>query len=85
MKTNPDEPAYPDRQYGPSLTKRELFAAMAMQGISASAPAMSNIAAPGKRGDECNKMLTKVAVSLADALIESLNQRDAVDTPPPMP
>ena len=33
--SNPNDPAYPSREYFCGVTKRELFAAMAMQGILA--------------------------------------------------
>ena len=59
MTTNSDDNAFPDEiSFG--LTKREYFAAMAMQGIC---------------GDkEFNGSVTETAVNLADELIEELNK-----------
>ena len=62
-----DEMAFPAHNNGVGycgLTKREYFAAMAMQGILASWPANARLAAPAT---------ANVACEFADALIEALN------------
>lgn len=69
MSTTADGPAFPsetDTHYYLGLTKRELFAAMAMQGV------LSN----GSCVDEnaYTNIITKDAVRIADALIEQLNK-----------
>jgi hypothetical protein len=64
METKANEPAYPNIQV-PSLkelTKREYFAAMAMQGLLADYES------------EYIEDYSKYAVKLADALIEELNK-----------
>lgn len=48
----------------PTLTKRELFAAMAMQGLIASDTNMNY----------SEKVIGRMAVNQADALIEALNE-----------
>ena len=70
MKTNPHDPVYDDLQpgekwlhnHGP-LTKREYFAAMAMQGVLANSSLNTSLADDGK-----------IAVAAADALIAELNK-----------
>ena len=64
--TNPDESAFPftlseGDQLSRGLTKREHFAAMAMQGLIE------------RNDDSVSRDLTDEAVWLADALIHSLN------------
>ena len=58
---NADKPAYPFHSGG--LTKRELFAAMAMQGICANPT--SKIPAYGKE-------IAQVAIEIADELLKQL-------------
>jgi hypothetical protein len=62
-----EEPAFPTTQNGHTggLTKRELFAAMAMQGLAANS-------IPGAH--HLPTELIAGAVELADALIEKLNK-----------
>jgi hypothetical protein len=65
-QTNPDNSAYP-RKYddvGYGLTKREYFAAIAMQGFLANGKELAN---------HDNREIANYAVCQADALIESLN------------
>jgi len=59
--TRPNDTAFSNDQY--SLTKRELFAAMAMQGMCAD-PANNQI----------NKQIAVWSVEMADSLIEELNK-----------
>jgi hypothetical protein len=64
METKANEPAYPNIQV-PSLkglTKREYFAAMALQGLLADYES------------ECIEDYSKYAVKLADSLIEELSK-----------
>jgi hypothetical protein len=66
METKANEPAYPNIQL-PSLkglTKREYFAAMALQGIIANKDGL----------DIKIERIVKSAVDTADALIEELNK-----------
>jgi hypothetical protein len=65
MKTNPDDTAYPilDRVNCPGLTKREYFAAMAMQGL---------VANPDR--DASVEQDSTLSVKQADALIAALNK-----------
>jgi len=68
MKTNPNDPAmagneYDHGQFNPGLTKREYFAAMAMQGIIAKPATLTT-----------NEKFAAAAVSMADALIAALNE-----------
>lgn len=71
MKINKYDPAFPTDDYFdekitntlPGLTKREYFAALAMQGLLAN-PAFSNTTFDD----------TKTAVEIADALIARLNE-----------
>ena len=64
METKANEPAYPNKQVSSwkGLTKREYFAAMAMQGLLADYES------------EYIEDYSKYAVKLADALIEELNK-----------
>jgi hypothetical protein len=66
METKANEPAYPNKQT-PSLkglTKREYFAAMALQGIIANKDGL----------DIKIERIVESAVDTADALIEELNK-----------
>ena len=56
----------------PGLTKRELFAAMAMQGMLASSSTCEAIAKAGGTSDWFNAILAVRAVASADALLEAL-------------
>lgn len=80
MKTNPNDYAYPQEEHKhwddhavhevkQGLTKRELFAAMAMQGL------MSNLKDIREDGFE-DVDIELFAVMRADALIGELNRRD---------
>lgn len=64
--TNPNDTAYPytSNNLEEGLTKRELFAAMAMQGILAN-PDPDLVSAPG---------IALIAVEEADSLIKELNK-----------
>jgi hypothetical protein len=68
--SNPDDPigVIPDisKEWQDGLTKREYFAALAMQGL---------IAADLDWGDEPMDELAPLAVQYADALIHQLNKR----------
>ena len=59
--TNPHAPVFPTEFDGRCITKRELFAAMAMQGMLSN----SNV-------DVSDEVCAKSAVELADALIAEL-------------
>lgn len=62
--TNPNDPAFPrDSQNNPCLTKREFFAALAMQGFIARA-----------RDSETWRGVAESAIGLADALIAELSK-----------
>lgn len=68
MKTNPDDPVPynmtdADGNIHGGLTKREYFASLAMQGI------ISNIS-----GVADTRLCSKLAIQLADDLIEQLNK-----------
>lgn len=60
---NPNDPAYPSREYFCGLTKRELFAAMAMQGFAA---------CQGVFEEWLPKQTAQQAVCIADALLSEL-------------
>ena len=63
---NADAPAFPiDNKYG--LTKRELFAAMAMQGLLSNYAACCEAAFQDQRGD-----FESFAIARADALLAEL-------------
>lgn len=75
MKTKPDETAFPivyneDNHVKGGLTKREYFAAMAMQAIVSNSSVdfdeNATYCTPAKRSQQ--------AVKMADALIEQLNK-----------
>jgi hypothetical protein len=66
METKANEPAYPNKQVSSweGLTKREYFAAMALQGIIANKDGL----------DIKIERIVESAVDTADALIEELNK-----------
>jgi hypothetical protein len=66
METKANEPAYPNKQVSlwKGLTKREYFAAMALQGIIANKDGL----------DIKIERIVESAVDTADALIEELNK-----------
>lgn len=69
--TNGDDYAFPTEEaesYYHGLTKREYFAAMAMQGLIASTPPVSDIS------EEMYHGIPIMAVFTADKLIEALNK-----------
>jgi len=73
MKTLSDDPINPivfsPEDYTRGLTKREYFAAMAMQGL------LVNYASNEQYGDHPNfPMVEEIAVRCADQLIEELNK-----------
>ena len=73
MKTQANDPAFaqhPDRHFDHGLTKREYFAAMAMQGLFAV-----------KQHNDSLKLVAKVAVGMADYLIDELNKKAESDEP----
>ncbi len=77
VKTNPDESVSPeDKRYLPrfnthgyGLTKREYFAALAMQGLQT-----SNFEELLERDMDVHK-IARIALEQADALIEELNKK----------
>lgn len=83
--TNPNDPAYPmptDAYHNHGLTKRERFAAMAMQGMLASPDGLGLSAIDAKRllcidnYDAVNHypaLCALMSARFADALIEALN------------
>ncbi len=70
METNPESSTYPRASgtYESGLTKREYFAAMAMQGEIASYSGLSTSAQP--------EIVASRAVAFADALIVELNKNE---------
>ena len=78
--TNPNDPVSPlrfiDSEYAErGLSKRELFAAMAMQGLLSNAVALelfNNV-----YGSEHVKRVAEASASWADALIAALNETEA--------
>lgn len=66
MKTKPDDNAFQEGNFGRTntLTKREYFAALAMQGMMACAP----------DSIDARKISASISVEIADALIEALNK-----------
>lgn len=77
MKTNENKPAFAcasDARYQSGLTKREYFAAFAMQGILSSQTGLRSI---GAYNDEPSaKFIALESVVIADTLIEALNKED---------
>lgn len=77
--TNPNDLAYPivhqsperefETQFHNGLTKREYFAAMAMQGILSNSPDWED-------SDRCLKWVSESSAKYADALIEALNKTE---------
>lgn len=69
MITDQDDNAFPSGTIANGLSKREYFAAMAMQGL------LSN---PDHRSDSrsCHEQIAKKALSMADELIKSLNEQE---------
>lgn len=65
MKTEPNSNAFPDSEGSHCLTKREYFAAMAMQGILANSAVYL---------DKTDMNITGVSVKMADVLITELNK-----------
>lgn len=64
---NPNDPAFPNKfNFKDGLTKREFFAGMAMQGMTAFHESVLRI--------ETSTSLAVRAIGLADALIEKLNK-----------
>jgi hypothetical protein len=70
-------PLKPKEEYTQGLTKRELFAAMAMQGLVSGAS--SSIEIMQVLGSQDETILCKSAVQYADALIDQLNQKESKD------
>lgn len=76
MKTNPNDPAHPlvteyrDNNGGtrPGLTKREYFAAAALQGL---------LANPVFISEQSDFAIRKAAVEHADGMIERLNKEQS--------
>lgn len=89
MKTDPNDPAMPMLSFNdmggvgqacePGLTKREYFAAKAMEGMLMGAPGsfagdkIGNTDFSAYRGGACNKAIVDRAVVIADDLIARLN------------
>jgi len=71
MKTEPNQQAFASEGSGAiehsGLTKREYFAAMAMQGLIGNNESMKNLEASGTN-------FIEIAVQAADALIAELNK-----------
>ncbi len=67
--TNPNDPAYPSHNKHHGFTKREYFAAMALQGLLA-----RNTESPTLTINGVKKYYEESAVIFADALIEALNK-----------
>lgn len=70
----PDLNEHPSHWYG--LTKREYFAAMALQGLLANPNTASQIRScfGFTDADESNKIVANTSCKLADALINALNE-----------
>ena len=71
MKTEPNDligcaPATDENTFIPGLTKREYFAAMAMQGLC--------VSRPDRTYEGHYRHITKDALGIADSLIEALNK-----------
>lgn len=66
MTTRADAQAFPDNDGICGLTKREYFAALAMQGILARGPFQGQ--------DPADEFVAKWSVDSADALIDALNK-----------
>ncbi len=73
MKTSPDDPVIfngKNTEFN-GLTKRELFAAIAMMGICADPEEMED---EQEEGESCEECCCRKAVMHADCLIEALNK-----------
>jgi len=76
MNTKPNDCAYPadsQTQTEGGLTKREYFAAMAMQGLCTN-PILKDVIDKVKSAKEFDSYTANTAVSLADSLINALNE-----------
>lgn len=81
MKTDGNEPAYPTQMWDQEmkeatwidggLTKREHFAAMAMQGLIGCSDKLATA-----RGQTLGERVSELSVYYADALIEALNKEE---------
>lgn len=73
MITNPNEPINPTghSQSGTGLTKREYFAALAMQALISSDPKVDL----SMSLNQSREMYAREAVNIADALITELNKQ----------
>lgn len=69
-----DEPPTPALLTSPGLTRRELFAAMAMQGLSANHEVQVALA---QIDGNLEEWIAKASVQAADALIAELEKSDA--------
>lgn len=69
--TNPNDPAMgcPHDKTASGLTKREYFAAMALQGLATTTPHM-----PKELSASSKTLLAMAAIEMADALIAELNK-----------
>lgn len=75
--TQPDDTAFPlsdiSRDFYEGLSKREYFAALAMQGLLAN-PEMTKLADETQGGAiESSDIIASMSVTCADALIQALN------------
>lgn len=76
---HPEEPVYPDKDWGNNgsygLTKREYFAAMAMQGILSNEELRKACLMDAKtEAQPLNSAAARFAVDQAEELIEALNK-----------
>lgn len=71
-KTYPDRSAFPNRM-GDGLTKREYFAALAMQGILANDELVTSVAEGANPQESLARAVARHSTIYADALIEALN------------
>lgn len=62
------------RTYGDGLTKREYFAAMAMQGFLANSVIAASLAEMHRAGGDPKDDYAKLSIKMADALIAALNK-----------
>ena len=78
--TNPNDPAFPGPQVGPddgwkALTKREYFAAMAMQGLCSNTAFVDNCAKVARSDPKSlAEILTSFSLTTADQLIVELSK-----------
>jgi hypothetical protein len=73
-KTKPEDASYPTSMQQFGLTKREYFAAMAMQGILSKEAWAERIVSEQESPDALRVQLADASVAMADALITSLNK-----------